>query len=51
MAGPCPRPCRVAAFAFVFTHGTSAFVMLRLRRERDPARSALMLDRLTIKPF
>ena len=34
----------IGAFLFVFGHGASAFAALRLRRERDPARVAAMLD-------
>lgn len=34
----------LAAFAFVFAHGTSAFVAFRVRGERDPCRLAALLD-------
>lgn len=34
----------LAAFAFVFAHGTSAFVILRLRSERDIGHVRLLLE-------
>jgi hypothetical protein len=34
----------VAAFAFVLSHGVSAFVAFRIRGERDPARIGALLD-------
>jgi hypothetical protein len=34
----------VGAFLFVLAHGVSAFVAFRVRRERDPARVAALLD-------
>lgn len=34
----------LGAFAFVLAHGVSVVVTLKLRRERDPARVAAMLD-------
>jgi hypothetical protein len=34
----------LGAFIFVLAHGVSVFVTLKLRRERDPARVAAMLD-------
>jgi hypothetical protein len=34
----------VAAFAFVLSHGVSAFLAFRVRGERDPARIAALLD-------
>lgn len=33
-----------AAFSFAVAHGVSAFVALKLRRERDPARVIALLD-------
>jgi hypothetical protein len=34
----------LGAFLFVLAHGVSAFVAFRVRRERDPARIAALLD-------
>ena len=34
----------VAAFAFVLSHGVSAYVAFRIRSERDPARIGALLD-------
>lgn len=34
----------LGAFTFVLAHGVSVFVALRVRREREPARIAAMLD-------
>ena len=33
-----------AGFTFAMAHGVSAFVVIRLRRERDPARVGALLD-------
>lgn len=34
----------LSAFGFLFTHGASAFVMFKVRSERDPARIHALLD-------
>jgi cation transporter-like permease len=41
----------LAAFAFVFAHGTSAFVIVRLRRDHDPDHVRLPLDLSMGNPY